>query len=64
MLTVEQAAFVNGLLLPGGKQHYTAAFFAANGGHIAETAKGHQTSSLNSPRMSCLFSIRNDLRLG
>jgi hypothetical protein len=64
MLTVEQAVVVKGFLLPGEKQHNIAAFFAANGGHIAEIAKGHQTSSLNSPRMLCLFSVRKDRRLG
>jgi len=42
MLNEEQAAIVKGLLLRGEKQHDIAAFFAVNGGRVAEIAKGYK----------------------
>ena len=46
MLTEEQAAVAKGLLLRGEKQHDIAAFFAVNGGRIAEIAKSKTFASV------------------
>jgi hypothetical protein len=42
MLNEEQASIIKGLLARGEKQHDIAAFFAVNGGRVAEIAKGYK----------------------
>jgi hypothetical protein len=45
-LTEDQAAIVKGLLMRGEKQHDIAAFFAVNGGRIAEVATGQRFADI------------------